>query len=191
MSTDARFLRSSTLARQAAVRPAVGLEPSAFVRLYDELFPRVYNYARYRCGDAATAEDLTALTFEKALAHLDAYDPQRAPFGAWLFAIARNLVNNHLRLEGRRTILPLETCAQQPDRVASPEESFIQVETQVELLEALQYLSDRERDLLSLKFAAGFTNRRIAEITGLSENNVGVILYRSLHRLRLALRTAE
>jgi len=37
---------------------------------------------------------------------------------------------------------------------------------------------------LSLKFGAGITNRSIAEIVGLTESNVGVILYRTLRRLR-------
>lgn len=52
-------------------------------------------------------------------------------------------------------------------------------------------LSDRERDLIALKFAAGLTNRRIAELTGLSENNVGVILYRAVQRLRVELNAKE
>jgi RNA polymerase sigma-70 factor (ECF subfamily) len=187
MSVYARLLRTSTLLGNTDRLSATGLDPEAFIRLYDEFFPRVYNYARYRCGDSAVAEDLTAQAFENALGRLADYDPQRAPFGAWLFAIARNLVSNHLRLESRRTLLPLEACVDQPDRTATPEEHLIRVEAQSELLAALQYLSERERDVLSLKFAAGFTNRRIAEITGLSENNVGVVVYRALHRLRLTL----
>jgi RNA polymerase sigma-70 factor (ECF subfamily) len=187
MAADTRVIPLSTRVEQSAAWPAAGLDRDAFIRLYDEYFPRVYNYARYRCNDAATAEDLTALAFERALGRLEDYDPRRAPFGAWLFAIVRNLVNNHLRQEGRRGLLPLEKCTGQADRTAPLEERIIQAETQNELLAALQCLSERERDLLSLKFAAGFTNRRIGEITGLSEANVGVILYRALHRLRLAL----
>ena len=79
------------------------------MRLYDEYFPRVYNYVRYRCGDAEAADDLAAQTFERALSHLMHFDPQRAPFGAWLFAIARNLVSNHLRA-GKRSELPVPGC---------------------------------------------------------------------------------
>ncbi|MFQ6101807.1 MAG: RNA polymerase sigma factor [Anaerolineae bacterium] len=52
-------------------------------------------------------------------------------------------------------------------------------------------LSDRERDLIGLKFAAGLPNRRIAELTGLSENNVGVILYRAVRRLRAELTAVD
>jgi hypothetical protein len=33
----------------------------------------------------------------------------------------------------------------------------------------------------------GLTNRRIAKLTGLTENNVGIILYRAVRRLRAEL----
>jgi RNA polymerase sigma-70 factor (ECF subfamily) len=163
------------------------LEADQFIRLYDEYYRRVYNYVRYRCGDAVIADDLTALTFEKALTRLADFDPDRGPFGAWLFTIARNMVNNHLRSEKGRGWLPLESCDEHPDQAALPEESLIQGEAQAELLAALSQLSERDRDLLSLKFAAGLTNRRIAEMTGMTDNHVGVILYRAIHRLKAIL----
>lgn len=190
MTVQARYLKGTLLTGSGALEKAGGPEQVAFLRLYDEYFPRVYNYARYRCGDAETADDLAAQTFERALAHLKDYDPGRAPFGAWLFAIARNLVSDHLRATRRLNYLPLETCDEHPAPVASPEERLIQAEAQAELLAALARLSERERDLLSLKFAAGLTNRRIAEVTGLSETNVGVIVYRALQHLRLILAAA-
>ena len=187
MTVQARLYKSSLLAGSGALERTSSPEQLAFVRLYDEYFPRVYNYARYRCGDAEAADDLAAQTFERALSHLRYFDPQRAPFGAWLFAIARNLVSNHLRAVKRRNCLSLDAYEERPSPTASPEERLIQIEAQTELLAALDHLSERERDLLSLKFAAGLTNRRIAEITGLSEANVGVILYRSLQQLRVLL----
>jgi len=180
-------LRNFLFAGPAAADCGLADDAYAFVRLYDEYFPRVYNYVRYRCGDAATADDLAAQTFERAFERLKQYDPQRAPFGAWLFAIARTIVNNYLRAETHWDWLPLDACDRQPDQGATPEESLIQVGTQAELLAALVVLSDRDRDLISLKFAARLTNRRIGQITGLSETNVAVILYRALHRLRSVL----
>jgi RNA polymerase sigma-70 factor (ECF subfamily) len=48
-------------------------------------------------------------------------------------------------------------------------------------------LGERERDLVALKFIAGLNNRQIAALSGISESNVGVILYRSMHRLRALL----
>jgi RNA polymerase sigma factor (sigma-70 family) len=155
-----------------------------FLVFYDEYFQRVYNYTRYRCGDAHTADDLTAAIFERALERLVDYNPQRGSFGAWLFTIARGLVTRHLRSDYTNGWLPLDEINEVADGTPSPEERLIRSETQNRLLAALSHLSDRDRDLLSLKFGARLTNRRIAEITGLSGNHVGIILYRALHKLR-------
>lgn len=192
MSTQTRLLQPSTaLGRENALGHRTALQTQQFLRLYDEHFGRVYNYFRYRCGDASTADDLAAATFERVLHHLEDFDAERAPFGAWLFAIARNVVNNYLRAERQCDWLPIEACGEHPDHAATPEEHCIRGEDQAELLAALTGLSERQRDLLGLKFAAGLTNRRIAEITGLSEENVGVILFRALHRLRELLRNGN
>jgi len=142
---------------------------------------------RYRVGDAETADDLTAQVFERALVNIGRYRPERAPFVAWLFAIARNAVSDYLRTQRRRRWLSLEVLRDRASRELQPEEVSIRNETHAELLASVARLSDRERDLIALKFAAGLTNRRIAEITGLSESNVGVILYRAVRRLRAEL----
>jgi RNA polymerase sigma-70 factor (ECF subfamily) len=191
MTVQARILNGSLLAGAGPLEWREGSGQHVFVRLYDEYFTRVYNYARYRCGDAETADDLAAQTFERAFSRLEQYDPQRGPFGAWLFAIVRNLVNDHLRLAQQSVCLPLEKLEGHPAPTRTPEETLIQVEAQAELLAALAHLNERERDLLSLKFAACLTNRRIAELTGLSEANVGVIVYRALHHLRVILASTE
>jgi len=167
------------------------IAPQEFLALYDEYFRRVYNYARYRCGDVHTADDLTAAIFERALNRLGDYCPQRGTFGAWLFTIARGVVSHHLRSEYANRWLPLDEIHEISDGGPTPEERVINTEAQNSLLVALLHLSDRDRDLLSLKFAARLTNRRIAEITGLSDNNVGIILYRAIHRLRAILDEKE
>jgi len=115
------------------------------------------------------------------------YRPERAPFAAWLFAIVRNAVNDHLRAKRRRRWLSLEVLRDRASAGPQPEEVAIHGETRAELLAAVARLSDRERDLIALKFAAGLTNRRIAKLTGLSESNVGVILYRAMQRVRAEL----
>ncbi|MBK8027516.1 MAG: sigma-70 family RNA polymerase sigma factor [Chloroflexi bacterium] len=42
----------------------------------------------------------------------------------------------------------------------------------------------RERELIALKYGAELTNRAIAEVTGLSESNVGTTLHRIIQKLR-------
>jgi len=159
-------------------------EPAAFAAIYDHYFPCVYNYVRYRVRDAETADDVTAQVFERALVNIGSYRPERAPFAAWLFAIARNAVNDQLRAQRRRRWLSLEVLRSRASAEPQPEEVVTHNESRAELVAAVARLSDRERDLIALKFAAGLTNRRIAELIGLSESNVGVILYRAIRKLR-------
>lgn len=178
---------------EAAIIARALAEPAAFAAVYDHYFHAVYNYVRYRVDNPFTADDLTARVFEKALAKLRSYRADRAPFGVWLFAIARNTITDHLRANRRRAVFSLDDLAVEPESHADPlpEQSALQHERQAELGAALARLGERDRDLLALKFAGGLTNRRIAELSGLSESNVGVIVYRAIRKLRGHLSEAE
>jgi len=177
----ALFPEDSLLATQEAFTPA------AFAEMYQLYYTRVFNYVRYRCDDTATAEDLTAQVFERLLDRIHTFSPERGPFSAWLFAIARNLVSGHRRAQRYRTWLSIDILHRWPSEEASPEEATLQNEAEAELLAAIGRLDERDRDLLGLKFAGQLTNRQIAELTGLSESNIGVILHRTIHRLRATL----
>lgn len=162
-------------------------EPAAFAALYDHYFPRVYNYVRYRVIDAPTADDLTAQIFERALADLASYRLERAPFGAWLFGIARHVIGDHFRAQHRHRWLPFEILRHHPSADPPPEQVAAINELHERLLNAVATLKDRDRDLIALKFGGDLTNREIARLTGLSESHVGVTLYRALRQLRVAL----
>lgn len=151
---------------------------------FDRLYPAVFRYYRLRGADPDTANDLASSTFERALRNLHSYNEKKGSFANWIFTIAHNLGINHWKSPASRAA-SLDTDL--PTTDPSPEMRLIQQQNQQALLEALSNLDDRERDLLALKFASGFTNRKIAEMTGLSESNVGVILYRALRRLRFSL----
>ena len=80
-------------------------------------------------------------------------------------------------------IEPLQDNEQLPSAV-NVEQSF-QEQQDKELLQSLLLkLPKRERDLIALKYGAGLTNREIAQITRLSESNVGSILHRTVTNLR-------
>lgn len=149
--------------------------------LFAEQLPRVYNFFRYRVGPGAVAEDLTAVTFEKAWAARERYRRDRAAFGTWLFAVARNVAVDHHR--SARPHVPLDEAVE----VAAgdtPEEIAERRSDEDRLGRLLARRTDRERELLSLKYGAECTNREIARMTGLSESNVGTILHRAVQALR-------
>lgn len=156
--------------------------------VYDRFFQRVYNYVRYRVPDRETADDLTAQVFEKVLGKLGSYKPGRGIFEAWLFAIARNAVNDHYRGLGWRRWLSLDLAGERPSKEPTPEDAAVLDEGRQRLAAALKTLDGREREVLGLKFGAGLGNREIAGMEGLSESNVGVIVFRALKKLRLELK---
>jgi RNA polymerase sigma-70 factor (ECF subfamily) len=136
---------------------------------------------RLRVDDEALAQDLTAATFEQALAHLDQLRSPEA-FGGWLFRIARNELAQHYRR--CRAHLPLEAVADEPDDGLSVEAQVEQSEELVRLLTAVRTLPEREQEIIGLKFLGGLNNRQIGRAMGLRAGHVAVILYRALRRLR-------
>lgn len=166
-------------------------DTAAVAALYDHYFHLIYKYVLYRVSDAQIADDLVSQIFERMLSDLGRYQPELAPFGAWLFGIARHVVENYYRTKKRQNWLSLEGIFNLPNNDPIPEEAFLKIEQGDHLLRSLAKLSDRERDLIGLKFAGGLTNREISTLTRLTEANVGVILYRAIQRLRTELTKEE
>jgi RNA polymerase sigma-70 factor (ECF subfamily) len=150
--------------------------------VYREELPRVFNFFRYRLGDIPDVEDLTAHTFEKAWRARHRYRRDLAGFSTWLLSIARNVAVDHLR--ARRQHLPLEAAEAVASRAGTPEDGAARGSDEQRLAALLTILSDRERELVAMKYGAGMTNRAIARATGLSETNVGTILHRAVQTLR-------
>jgi RNA polymerase sigma-70 factor (ECF subfamily) len=148
--------------------------------VYAELEPRVYNFFRYRVGDDLLAQDLTAVTFEKAWRGRMRYRRKLAAFPTWLFTIARNTAADYFRRPRRE--IPLEDLHEQADPT-SIEETVQRRQESSRLLSLLARLPIRERDLIALKYGGRLNNRQIARLTHLSESNVGTILSRTIQKL--------
>ena len=149
--------------------------------LYADLAPRVYNYFRYRLGQVADVEDLTSRTFEKAWRSRGHYRRDLAGFSTWLFKIAQNVGVDYLST--RRQHLPLDVAGD--IAIEGTPEKHLELRSDLARLAALTAdLPTRERDLIALKYGASLNNRLIAELTGLSESNVGTILHRLVKTLR-------
>ncbi len=162
----------------------------SFDELYTTHFKAIYNYVYYRVHNTAVADDLTAQIFERALRHCDQYQPAKAPFVVWLFTIARRVVQSHMRRQRLIQWLPLDSLRESHNQ-HNPETVVLAQIEQQSVLDALRQLSQREQDIITLKFVAGLTNRQIAQISSLSESNVGTIVARTLLKLRRSLSQAQ
>jgi RNA polymerase sigma-70 factor, ECF subfamily len=152
---------------------------SDFARAYGAHVWHVYGFLAYRVGDREAAEDLTQATFERALRAWSRFDPRRGSERTWLFAIARNVMVDYQR---RRRVERLEPLGE--GNVAStpgPEQRFA---GSTELLEALAQLSDRDREVLALRYGGDLSGRDIAALLGLTLASVQQLTSRSLRKLR-------
>ena len=161
---------------------------AAFAQLYDDEVWNVYGFFGYRVGSREEAEDLTQLTFERALRAWDRFDPRRASPRTWLLAIAHNLLVDHYRGNPsvRREPLPEgEAGEAMLGHLDDPSEAALGISPELE--EALAALTDRERELIALRFGGDLAGAEIAGVTGLSVDNVHQILSRVLRKLRAEL----
>jgi RNA polymerase sigma-70 factor, ECF subfamily len=152
-----------------------------FEAVYKAELPRIYNFFRYRLGDGPLAEDLTSITFEKAWRSRQQYRRDLAAFSTWLFTIARRVAADYYRQHPPAE--SLETLSELASDL-NTEAAAQQQADSTRLQQLLLRLTDRDRELVALKYGAGLTNRAIARLTGLGESNVGTILHRVVQALR-------
>jgi RNA polymerase sigma-70 factor (ECF subfamily) len=158
-------------------------ERISFEELYRSSRDDVYAYAAGFLRDAAAAEDVTAIAFERAYRNRSRFDPGRGSARGWLFGIARNAALDELRRRKRQTAL-----AEEPIDLAGTdaEHPVERSERRLAVAGALEGLEARERELVALKFFAGLDNVEIAVLLDISETNVGTRLHRVVTKLREA-----
>ncbi|RIK54468.1 MAG: hypothetical protein DCC57_06725 [Chloroflexi bacterium] len=159
-------------------------DPTAFRALYETYVERVYAYIYHRVGNIQDAEDLTARTFYRALDSLDSYEDRGAPFSAWLFRIAHNLVANHHRDHSRRRFLSLDRLWFHSQEDDSPLQQLEQEETHAALWSAINRLPEERRNLLIFKFGSQLSNLEIGEMMNKSESAIKSLYFRTLAALR-------
>lgn len=152
--------------------------------IFNTYYKRVYNYNYYRTHNQAVAEDLTSITFEKVLSHIQSYKPEKAEFEVWLFTIARNVINDYFRKQKKYPWDSDEMVFETISNGESLDNYVIANEEKTYLVEAIKKLKDRERTLVAYKYGAGLMNKEIANIMGMKEKTISVILYRTLQKLK-------
>lgn len=159
-------------------------DADAFGELYERYVDRIYKYVFYRVGDIAEAEDLTARVFYRALGHIDEYKSRGAPFAAWLYRIAHNLVANWYRDRSRRKNIRLDDMTMLAERGEGPHHRAEQNEETQTLLRAIRKLPAERQQLLILKFGDDLTNEEIARTMGRTEGAIKSLYHRTLIALR-------
>jgi RNA polymerase sigma factor (sigma-70 family) len=149
---------------------------------FDECFRRHYArvlaYAMRRLPDRSAAEDVAAETFLVAWRRLDDIPGDPLP---WLLGIARHVIHNELRSTRRRDRLAARMGAQPIGQEIAANDSSPSAQ---QLSQALDRLSERDREVLLLITWDGLDHRRAAAVLGCSRGTFAVRLHRA--RIRLA-----
>jgi RNA polymerase sigma-70 factor, ECF subfamily len=156
------------------------LKDDEFERLYAAEAQGLFAFLAYRTGDRALAEDLLADAFERALRAK--YNPRRAAARTWLYAIALNVLRDHIRrvaAEGR--------AYAKVDAGGEAGDPFAGVEVRDELMRGLAALAPEEREAISLRYGSDLTVPEMATVLGVPLTTVEGRVYRALRKLREAL----
>lgn len=169
------------------VRRAQQYDQEAFAKLYETYFDKIYRYVMVRIGNTAEAEDMTQQVFINALKSISSFKWRGVPFSAWLFRIAHNQVIDYRRKKSRTITVPIDDLPlasnDDPQKIA---ELNIEVER---LAEATKHLTEAQRQVISLRFAAGLPISDVAKTMGKSEGAVKALQHSAIKALRRQLVT--
>lgn len=163
------------------VRAAQSGDRTAFGRLYETNVERVYRYLLSRTGNSADAEDITSDVFIRAMKALPSYKLTGVPLIAWLFSIARNESVNYLRRQARRGETPMQDTVTAAD---DPEEAALSQVAYREVLQAMEGLTDLQREVLTLRFAGELSIAETTEVMKRSEEAVKFLQHSALRAMR-------
>jgi RNA polymerase sigma-70 factor (ECF subfamily) len=138
----------------------------------------IHAYLVYLTGDRATAEELTAETFARALERWHRFDPRRAGPRTWLCQLARSTALDHFRAEARRRRREGRYAAAEPAETAQVGEGL-----SPELEGALARLSAAEREVVALRVVLELEGEAAARVLGISATACSTRLSRALQKL--------
>lgn len=167
---------------EVTLRVDLSMDHDAFTAFYERTARPLWAYLARVSGNRALADDLLQ---ECYLRFLSARIPEdELACRRYLFRIGTNLMRDHWR---RPNHTALEDLPQEP--VAPPDPIRTEaLDAQQVLASAFPSLRPRERQLLWLAYAEGASHREIAQIMGLHETSIRILLFRARHKLARAVR---
>ena len=157
------------------------MDSDAFAGLYQRSAPALRAYLVRVSGNSALADDLTQ---ESYLRFLCATCPEggEVNYRRYLFRIATNLLRDHWRR-------PKTACIEDvPEQFLAARDGLSRIDSQAVLDPAMARMRPRERQLLWLAHAEGYSHQEISEITGLSTAGIRLLLFRARRKIARLLR---
>jgi len=161
-------------------------DETAFVEIYNRCYPAIFNYVFFRVGDRDQAEDLAAEVFIRMVEKIKTFKPADRPILAWLYTIAYHLIIDQHRKESHTSQVGLEE-SELVDYSYLPEGQVEERLSQNQLIRALRFLNETQRQVIILKFVERRSNSEIGSLLGKDEGAIKSIQHRAILALRRSL----
>ena len=154
-----------------------------FGAFYERTYPGAFRVAYGVVGESGLADDVTQDAYVAAYRKRDRFRGD-GPVDAWLYRIVVNTAISTLRHRRVRPIVPVDPLVL--ERPSGLDQTAAALD-RMAIEDALRALDARARSAVVLRYYLDFDYSTIASILGTSADNVGVILSRSLDRMRAAM----
>jgi RNA polymerase sigma factor (sigma-70 family) len=172
----------------AGEHPAQGtLSLEAVMEQYQSALLR---YATRVLNSHDAAQDVVQEAFIRLHAHWDSVSARSPEMKSWLFRTTHNAAVDHIRKESRRRLLHDRQSKQGFVFMPSAEERGQTEERQNLVMEHLNTLKPKEREVLVLRLQEGMSYKEIAGVLQRSEGYVGTLLHTATKKLTQSLRQA-
>jgi RNA polymerase sigma-70 factor (ECF subfamily) len=171
-------------AESADTQAALRMDSDAFAGFYERSARSLWAYLTRVSGDPALADDLMQESFVRFLCAERAMRMEDGEVASrrYLFRIATNLLRDHWRRPRAASI------EEMPEELFTARQEATEADTVAQLAPALRQMKPRERQLLWLAHAEGYSHKEIAEVTGLASASVRLLLFRARHKMARLLR---
>ena len=161
-------------------------DTAAFEELYKAHYRRIYGFSIRKLGDVAEAEDVVQEVFAAVFTCIGRFEG-KSDLIVWIYGITRNILNNRLRRRGGVKLLCIDDVPPEaapvdngPGRRAEARQTLDRVN------DAIDELPAEQRRILHMRHGEHLAIRKIAQLTGRSEDAIKSSLYRARRSLAAA-----
>jgi RNA polymerase sigma-70 factor (ECF subfamily) len=161
--------------------------PDALAREgYDRHGGELYRYALGRLSDDAAAQDAVQETIVRAWQSAGRFDPARAALRTWLFAILRNVINDHMSARQRAAVLPALAAESGEDHVSDQTAAVADTDL---VTRALEHISPDHRTAIVETYLRDRSYVDVAADLGISVSTLRSRVFHGLRHLRRTMST--
>jgi len=155
-------------------------DPEAMNELVDRYSEPLFAFLVRMVDNRSVAEDLFQDTWVRVIRGVHNFRGE-ARFSTWLFQIGLNLCRNHLRWNKRRSFISID---EQAELAQDPDVDADEIIRAQQVRKLIASLPPKLREVILLHYYHDFSQKKIAEITGLAQGTVKSRLHRATLILR-------